>query len=280
MAKNQVVILGGKGMLGSDLALACKKHGFTPKVLDLPEYDITNTEQLRQALKNADIVINSAAYTNVEKAESKPEYTFKINAQAVGDLGKIAKDIGAWVLHISSDFVFDGKSDRPYVETDIPNPINVYGKSKLASERLLVESGCSNCIIRAEWTYSLNGNNFITKLVSLAKQGKQLKIVDDQVGSPTATIEVANAICELLEKKPQSLFHFASDGYVSRFEMAKFVFDKLGLAVNISSCKTSDYPCDADRPLNSRFDCSKIKKLLKEPIKPWQEPLEHCLRKL
>jgi len=277
---NKIVILGGRGMLGSDLVSACKRQGIESRVFDLPEFDITNSQQLKDAVASAETIVNCAAYTNVDGAESEYDLAYAVNAEAVGRLGAIAQNAGKWVLHISTDFVFDGKSDRPYVETDTPNPINAYGKSKQVGEQLLVESGCRHCIMRLEWTYGLGGNNFVTKLIQRAKTNKQLKVVDDQVGSPTATTEVAKVICRLLQRKPQGLFHFASAGYVSRFEMAKFVFDRLNMSVDLSNCKTSDYPTAATRPLNSRFDCSKIKPLLDEPIEPWQQPLERFLRQL
>jgi len=276
----RIAILGGKGMLGTDLAGICKQQGFDVKVFDLPEFDITNSQQLKEAVGAADVIVNCAAYTNVDGAESEAELAYQVNAEAVGRLGAIAKDADKWLLHISTDFVFDGRLNRPYVETDIPNPINAYGKTKLAGERLLGESGCRHCIIRLEWTYGFAGNNFVTKIIRRAKADKTLKVVDDQVGSPTATIEVAKVICKLLPKKPDGIFHFASAGYVSRYEMAKFIFDKLSMDVNLLPCKTGDFVSAAERPLNSRFDCSKIKNLLHEQIEPWRVPLEHFLRKL
>ena len=191
MGETEIVILGGRGMLGSDLAVACQQEGLNAAVVDLPEFDIRNESQVAEALKGVKAVVNCAAYNDVEKAESEGDLAFKVNAEAVGKLGSAAKDAGIWVLHFSSDFVFDGKSDRPYVETDLPNPINTYGASKLGGERLLVESGCRHCIMRIEWTYGVHGSNFITKLIKAAKKIKKLKIVDDQVGSPTATAEVA-----------------------------------------------------------------------------------------
>ncbi len=267
-------------MLGSDLASACQQRRPDAAVFDLPEFDITSEQDLRDALKDIKVVINCAAYTNVEKAESEAELAYKVNAESVGRLGAFARQADIWVLHISTDFVFDGNSDRPYVETDIPNPINAYGASKLAGERLLVESRCAHCIMRLQWTYGLSGNNFVTKLIGRAKTNKKLNVVDDQIGSPTATTEAAKVICSLVQKKPQGLFHFASAGYVSRFEMAKFIFDKLNMSVDLSSCKSTDFSTAAARPLNSRFDCSKIKLLLRDPIKPWQVALEHFLRQL
>ncbi|MHC4664679.1 MAG: dTDP-4-dehydrorhamnose reductase [Planctomycetota bacterium] len=279
MGDEAVVILGGRGMLGSDLASACKQS-FSTVVLDLPDFDITNYKQLEWVIKDASIVLNCAAYTNVDGAESKADLAYKVNAEAVGRLGDLAKKAGVWVVHISTNFVFDGKSDTPYVETDPPNPINAYGKSKLAGEQLLVESGCRHCIMRIEWTYGLHGDNFVTKLIRRAEASKELKVVDDQIGSPTATTEVAGTICKLLSRRPEGIFHFASDGYVSRHEMAKFVFDIISMDVNILPYKSSDCVTPAERPLSSRFDCCKIKALLEGPIEPWQGPLDSFLRKL
>ncbi len=280
MANEKVIILGGKGMLGSDVASLCRLKNIDLESFDLPEFDITNYKQLADVLQKADLVINCAAYTDVEGAEDQKESAFKINADAVGTLGQIARDSGFWVLHISTDFVFDGRSDKPYTETDAPNPINVYGQSKLAGEQLLVASGCRCCIIRTEWTYGLNGNNFITKLIRNARDKNELKIIDDQTGSPTATTEVAKVILKLASLKKEGLFHFAAEDYASRFETAKFIFEKLNLPVTLKSCKTKDFPSAAQRPLNSRFDCSTISKLLDEPIERWEKPLERFLEKL
>jgi dTDP-4-dehydrorhamnose reductase len=282
MAANdiRIAILGGRGMLGTDLAIICKQQGFVVKIFDLPGFDITDYQQLKQAVGAGGIIINCAAYTNVDGAESEAELAYQVNAEAVGRLGAIAKESGKWVLHISTDFVFDGRLDRPYVEIDPANPVNTYGKTKLAGEQLLSNSGCNHCIIRVEWTYGSAGNNFVAKIIQRAKANKTLKVVNDQFGSPTSTTEVAGVICKLLPKMPEGIFHFASDGYVSRYEMAKFIFDKLTMNVNLLPCKTSDFSSPATRPLNSRFDCSKISALLDKPIRPWQEPLEDFLKKL
>ncbi len=280
MAKEAVAILGGKGMLGTDLIETCQHEDFDVKVFDLPEFDITNSKQLEQAVNSARTIINCAAYTDVDGAENESELAHKINAEAVGQLGTLAKETNRWLLHISTDFVFDGNLNRPYTETDLPNPTNECGRSKLAGEQLLVESGCRHCIMRIQWTYGLHGNNFVTKLIQRAKANNTLKVVNDQIGSPTSTIEVAKVICKLLLKKPQGFFHFASAGYISRYDMAKFIFEKLSMDVKLLPCKSSDYITAAARPLNSRFDCRKIMALLNEPITPWQVPLENFLRQL
>ena len=280
MDDSWIAILGGGGMLGSDLASVCCEHGLDPIIFDVPEFDITNADHVREVVSRAGMVVNCAAYTNVDGAESEAELAYQVNAEAVGQLGVITRDTGKWLLHISTDFVFDGKSDQPYVETDPAQPINTYGKSKLAGERFLAESGCRYCIVRVEWTYGVAGNNFVIKLLQRARAGNALKVVDDQVGSPTSTLEVSKMICELLKSQPEGLFHFAAAGYVSRYDMAQFILDKLSIDAKVAPCKTSDFPSPATRPLNSRFDCSKISRLLSEQIEHWQKPLERFLGQL
>jgi len=280
MGSESVAILGGWGMLGSDLVVACQGRGFDVHVFDLPEFDILNREQVRQAIDGADAVINCAAYTNVDGAESQKELSHRVNGEAVGQLGRLAADSGKWVLHFSTDFVFDGGLDRPYVETDAANPINEYGRSKLAGEQLLQQSGCSHCIVRLEWTYGTHGTNFVKKIIERARTAGRLKVVNDQVGSPTATTEVADVACKLLEQRTEGLFHFANSGYASRFDVAKFIVDELSLNAEVTPCASSDYQAPARRPLNSRFDCTRIQALLGEPVRPWREPLAYFLRHL
>jgi dTDP-4-dehydrorhamnose reductase len=280
MGKETVAILGGRGMLGRDLAAACAGIGLEARVYDLPEFDLLASEHARDAIDVADAVINCAAYTSVDGAESQKELAHRVNGEAVGQLGRLAAGSGKWVLHFSTDFVFDGALDRPYRETDVPKPISEYGRSKLAGERLLEQSGCAHCIMRLEWTYGAHGNNFVTKIIERARTGGQLKVVNDQIGAPTATTEVSQVACRLLERRAEGLFHFANRGYASRFDVAKFIVEQLALSVQVSPCRSADYLSPARRPLNSRFDCSKIQALLGEPIRPWQEPLADFLRQL
>lgn len=280
MGRQVVAMLGGRGMLATELTAACRRRGFEVCSHDLPEFDLTNVNHLRQAVDGADLIVNCAAFTDVDGAESKPQLAHRVNAEAVGRLGEMARESGKWVLHFSTDFVFDGRLDRPYAETDAPSPISEYGKSKLAGERLLQASGCSHCLLRLEWTYGPNGNHFITKLLRRAEKGGPVSVVDDQVGAPTATADVARVVLTMMEKRTTGLYHFANAGYASRFEVAAFVFERLPRPVALTPCRTKDYPAPAARPLNSRFDCRKIQALLGEPIAPWQEPLEQYLRQL
>lgn len=267
-------------MLGTDVAGLCRDKGIEAEVLDLPEFDITNQQHLTNALKNTEIIVNCAAYTNVEKAESQEQLAYKVNAEAVGKLGEIAKKSGAWVLHISTDFVFDGTADKPYIETDEANPLSVYGKSKLAGEQELLQSSCECCIVRLEWTYGRAGNNFISKILSRANENDELTVVDDQVGSPTATTEVAKVMLNLVEKQYEGTYHFAMKDYASRYDVAKFILEKLNINVNLKRAKSCDFKTAAQRPLSSKFCCDKIAAVLDEPIKQWQQVLGEYLEQL
>lgn len=278
----RVVILGGRGMLGTDLAAKCRARGMEALIYDRPEFDVCDARQVREAVGQGDAVVNCAAYTNVEKAESERELAFRVNGEAAGLLGKAAKATGVPVVHISTDFVFDGKLDRPYRETDEPDPISAYGASKLEGERQFFDSGCTGCVIRVQWTYGRAGNHFVSKILQAAQTRDRLKVIDDQVGSPTATTEAAGAIVDFLEMgtMPEGLYHLAAQGYVSRYGMVRFMFETLGKAVAIEPCRTDDFVTAAQRPLNSRFDCTKIEKVLGRRMRPWQEPLREYLESL
>jgi dTDP-4-dehydrorhamnose reductase len=277
-----VAVLGAKGMLGTDVMQVLSGRNIAAQGYDLPEFDITSAAHLENALWSAGAVINCAAYTNVEKAESESELAFRVNGQAAGILGQLAKKLDIPVLHISTDFVFDGVFDRPYVETDPANPLSTYGKSKYEGEKVLSASGCRYCIVRVQWTYGRAGVNFVKKMLDAARAGKPLRVVDDQVGSPTATSEAAKVLCRMIElpQFPEGVYHLAAGGHVNRYEMAKFIFSTLKMDVSLSPCKTSDFPSAAKRPLNSRFDCRKLETLLGVKMRPWQEPLQDYLETL
>jgi len=267
-------------MLGTDLVADCRSRGLAVSVYDLPEFDITNERMLEGVFGSSDVIVNCAAYTNVDRAESEEQLAHKVNAESVGRLGRLAAKLDKKVLHVSTDFVFDGRLDRLYRESDEPNPLSTYGRTKLAGERLLQDSGCRHCIVRVQWTYGRAGDNFVKKILARASQGGPLKVVDDQHGSPTATTEAAKAITHLLLKGAEGLFHFAARGYTTRFETARFIARKKCPGVEVLPCRTSDFKSPAERPLNSRFDCSKVQALLDEPIAEWQGPLERFLESL
>jgi len=269
-------------MLGTDLMAYCRTHQLDMKGYDLPELDIANRQQLQDIVAGSSLVINCAAYTNVDRAEAEEPLAMQVNGHAVGNLGRLAADANIPVIHISTDFVFDGMLDRPYVETDMPNPISAYGRSKLEGEKQLANSGCQYCLLRVEWTYGMAGTNFVKTIFDAAKTRPVLKVVDDQVGSPTATKEVAGVICRILQQEafPEGLFHLAAGGYTSRYEMARFLCQAKGIGVKIEPCKTADFPSPARRPLNSRFSCEKLESLLGQTMRPWQDPLREFLEQI
>ncbi len=273
-----LVIIGGNGMLGTDLRELAVEHGYKVKIFDRPEFDITNETDVKRAVAAGDLIVNCAAYTAVDQAESEPETAYAVNAAAVQTLGDICAEADKYLVHISTDFVFGDASDRPLKETDAPSPLSVYGRTKLDGEILLSKTACRAGIIRVQWTYGKGGNNFIYKIVELAKSRPELKVVDDQVGAPTPTTSAAAAILCFLEKQPEGVFHFAAKGYASRYETALFIANKLGLDVKISPCASTEFPAPAERPLNSRFDCSKIDSVLDFSRPDWDKALQTFLK--
>lgn len=305
---DRVVVLGASGMLGTDLVAELDRRSLFSlpdqarikdasarpsaaapdrtrpvafvQAFDLPELDITDPGLLRAAVRGADVIVNCAAYTNVDLAESEPERAHRVNAAAVGQLGELAATSDQWVLHISTDFVFDGTLHRPYCETDPPNPLSVYGRTKLAGERELAASGCRHAILRVSWTYGRSGRNFVTKIVQRARETGRLRVVDDQVGAPTSTLELARVITDLLPARPSGLYHLTADGYVSRFDLAACIIERMGLQVDLAPCKTDDFPAPASRPRNSRLDCREIREKLGVAMEAWRAPLARYLEQL
>jgi dTDP-4-dehydrorhamnose reductase len=258
MSKRTAAIIGGKGMLGTDLRAALLKRDHNVVIWDRPDWDIVVPGTLKQAVDSADVIVNCAAYTNVDGAETAEETAWAVNAIAVGELGRLAALSDKYVVHISTDFVYDGTKDGCYTEEDTPNPINIYGASKYQGEMLLTASKCRCCILRIEWTYGHAGVNFITKLCRRAGELDQLSVVADQIGSPTHTADVAEVICDLVKSEIEDLFLYASEGYATRYEVAQFIAERMGLDTRINPVTTADFPSPAMRPLNSRFDCTKI----------------------
>jgi dTDP-4-dehydrorhamnose reductase len=272
-----IAVTGGRGMLGSDLVPCLEEAGYSVCSLDLPEFDITRPDHIESKLAGVKTVINCAAFTNVDQAEELPETARKVNAEAVGLLGEWAGRQAAYVIHISTDFVFDGYSGRPYSETDEPNPISVYGSSKLEGEKKLQQSKCRSAVMRVQWSYGKHGTNFIAKLLERARDGGELKVVNDQVGSPTWTLDMARAIRGLLRARGEGLFHFANGGYATRYEVASFVIRKMRLPNPVIPCSSSEFKARAMRPKNSRFCTDKIQKLLDHKIRSWEEALNEYL---
>ncbi len=273
----KIAVTGAKGMLGTDFVAVAKNLGHELLEFDLPEFDLRNKDHIRNAVGSADVVINLAAYTNVDGAESESKLCFDVNAEAVGSLARECAVKNRYLLHVSTDFVFGDDTSLPLSETDQTNPLNTYGRSKLEGERLILNSGADAAILRLQWTYGMAGNNFVSKILAKAKVSEELRIVHDQVGTPTWTVDASKAILSLAGASARGIFHFAPIGYVSRFEFAKFALGEAGINVPVIPCSSSELRSPARRPLNSRFDCSKIDSFLGMRRPEWRKSISEFI---
>ena len=233
-----------------------------------------------------DIIINCAAYTQVDKAEQEAELANQINHLAVKQLASIASKKQARLIHISTDYVFDGESNKPYIETDETNPINVYGKTKLAGERTLQEIMPTNAIIiRTSWVYSEYGNNFVKTMLRLGKERDELNVVSDQIGSPTYAADLANAILDIVQNiefkevgRKTQVYHYSNAGKVSWYDFAKEIFKIAKVDCKVNPITTQQYPTPAQRPKNTLMSKDKIAEIFSVNIPDWKESLNTCIR--
>lgn len=271
----KTLILGAKGMLGHELAKAFLD--FKPFLWDLDEIDITSETQVKEKISDLapELIINAAAYTNVDACETNEALATKVNGQAVGYLANVAAKIGAVLVHFSTDYVFDGTKKEGYKEDDAPNPINAYGRSKLSGEQMLkqVQHDAGNFtyyIIRTAWLYGVHGKNFVETMLALAEKGEPIKVVDDQIGSPTYAVDLAKATRELVEsKKSSGIYHRTNAGQTSWYWFAKEIFTVFNRQVDLSPCASSEYPLPAKRPEYSVLQNTKLSEM-----RSWQEALK------
>lgn len=277
---NNILVTGSKGQLGSELSeLSNDYKNFNFFFTDKDDLNITEYNATKKflAINNINFIINCAAYTEVDKAESEPELANLINHIAVGNLAKLSKEKKIKLIHISTDYVFDGRKEHPYTESDKPNPQNIYGKTKLDGELAMKMINPRNSlIIRTSWLYSKFGNNFVKKMIDLSKTNKQISVVVDQIGSPTNASDLANIILKILPKIKNNnveVFHYANDGYCSWYEFAKTIFKINGNDANLIPCRSDDLPNKIKRPKYSVLSTSIIKKKYKFVIPLWTDSL-------
>lgn len=262
--------------------------------LDRAQMDLTQPDTIRKTIRESspDIIVNAAGYTAVDKAEKESNLAMQVNAVAPGIIAEETNRINAVLVHYSTDYVFDGTHATPYAEEDEPNPVNVYGKSKLAGEQAIAAAGCAYLILRTSWIYSARGTNFVLTMLRLAKERKEIAVVNDQIGSPTAARELANATRELLGKfrsagEPTGVFHLSASGYASRLEFAKKIVanakhlsgEKSGWAT-ILATTTEQYPLPAARPLNAATSKEKIKRVFGISMPSWEHQIQTGLKEL
>ncbi|MER0459730.1 dTDP-4-dehydrorhamnose reductase [Aeromonas caviae] len=286
-----ILLLGGSGQLGLALCQLLGKEGLL--LSGRAEADFLNPEQLVELVMRLRprVIINAAAYTSVDLAESEPELAYRVNVQAVASLADAARRVGALLVHFSTDYVFDGYGDSPWREEDKPTPLNVYGLSKWQGEQAILTSGCRHLILRTSWLHSPYRHNFVNTMLRLGQELDSLSVVCDQVGAPTSVAMLAKVTLKAIEQTLVNpalcgLYHVAAGGEVSWFDYARFIFaeaQKLGLELKVGEIKpvpSCDYPATARRPLNSRLNTTRFRTTFGYEFPHWREGVEETLRQL
>jgi dTDP-4-dehydrorhamnose reductase len=288
----KILLTGKNGQIGWELSNSLSKLG-TVFALDRSEMDLSKLEMLGPIIQSIrpDIIINTAAYTAVDKAEVEPELAMSINGIAPGVIAEEAKKIGAVMIHYSTDYIFNGKATSPYKEEDLAYPLSIYGKSKLAGEKAVIQAGIPHMILRTSWVYSLRGNNFLLTMQKLAQSRKKINVVNDQTGGPTWAKSIAEGTARFLEqnlKTPRphqaiidsGIFHITCGGQTNWFDFAKTILKLSGLAeaTELIPISTDNYITPATRPKYSILSNKKIKKTFDYEMPSWQEALQECLR--
>jgi dTDP-4-dehydrorhamnose reductase len=287
-----ILIFGSTGQLGVELLKALPPE-MDFLALSRRDADLADGQALRKAIQVARprIIVNCAAYTAVDRAESEPQQARFINAAAPQIMAEEASLLDAWLLHFSTDYVFDGSGDVPWKETDRPNPLNVYGQSKLEGERAVATTGCRHFIFRTSWVYAAHGSNFLRTMLRLGRERPKLTIVDDQVGAPTSACELAmgtQAILKLMQDPnaapiESGTYHMTCGGSTSWFGFAEAIFSRLNGTVSTPSLvpiPSEQYPTPARRPRNSVLNCDKLERVMGVRLPAWQEALTKVMAEL
>ncbi len=289
----KILVTGSKGQLGRELISQGKQFNFEILSFDLPELDITDIIQVEKILSNSQpsLVINAAAYTNVDGAESEQTLAYKVNRDGPANLAKACAKANIPLIHISTDYVFDGGKQAPYIETDPVSPTGVYGKSKEQGEIEVRSHLSRHIILRTAWLYGIHGQNFVKTMLKLGKEKKIIKVVADQYGCPTSADDLAEAVLIIADKIRNSskvkwgTYHYCGHGITTWHKFAETIFeitkeyDSIGIP-KIKPVTTAEYPTKAKRPAFSALDCSLIHKNFGISLKPWQESLKRTIRAL
>ncbi|MED3946207.1 dTDP-4-dehydrorhamnose reductase [Priestia aryabhattai] len=276
----KVLITGANGQLGKELVELFTAKGFEVYGFGRDKMDITNQAQVQEVINTLkpNIVLHSAAHTQVDLAESEPEQAFSINAYGTRNVAVAAEAVGAKLVYVSTDYVFDGTTDEPYNEFSPTSPLGVYGKSKLAGEQFVRDLHSNFFIVRTSWVYGKYGANFVKTMLKLGQERKELSVVADQIGCPTYTLDLAHAILELVDTQKYGVYHISNSGSCSWYEFAKEIFKVSDMEVQVNPCTTADFPRPAARPANSVFEHMSIKLNNFTSIRHWREALSSFLK--
>ena len=278
----KILLTGSNGQLGHDFKKIFNKKNIEYIATDYKELDITSDEDLNKFFQeNEEIthIINCAAYNDVDKAETDKK-VWLLNAEAPKKLAEFSKKIGAIFVTYTTDFVFDGEKDSPYVEDDKTKGISEYGKSKAQGEKDVLESYDKSFVIRTSWVFGIANNNFNKQVINWSKSRNELNIVDDQVSVPTYSMDLAEFSWKLIQTEKFGLYHITNDGIASKYDQAKYVLEKIGWKGTLGRAKTADFNLPAKRPAYSKLDSSKVEKLLGEKIPTWQSGIDRFLEEM
>lgn len=280
-----VLVTGANGQLGNEMRLMAQNSSYHYIFTDVEELDSTDFNAILQTVKEKEIqiIVNCAAYTNVDKAENDFDIANALNNIAVGRLANVAKAQNATLIHISTDYVFNGNNHIPYTEDDITDPIGVYGKTKLAGEETIKKVGCNYIILRTAWLYSKWGNNFVKTMQKLTLEKDSLSVIFDQIGSPTYAKDLAHAISLIIERNmlnQQGIYHYSNEGVCSWFDFAKEICELSGHNCNITPIHSQEYPSKVTRPHYSVLDKTKFKETFGIPVPYWKDSLKKCINEL
>lgn len=276
----RVIITGAAGMLGQQMIKEYTKRKAVVYPLSRGELDITNYYAVKAALIDIrpHLTVNCAAYTNVDKAEKNKDEAMMVNGLGPRLLARACRRYNSVLLHISTDYIFNGRYSRPYLVSDIPNPINMYGISKLAGEQGVREAGLRNYIVRTSWLFGPSGRNFIKTILNLAQEKNTLEVVDDQRGCPTYTPDLARAAADLVCTGVYGTYHITNSGTTTWYGLACKTLKAAGLRTKIEPCRTEDFPRPARRPANSALDPFPLPKLLGYTLPTWEASLAHYIK--
>ena len=278
----KVLVTGYAGQLGWDTVRQLQARGIEARGVDMQDFDLTDGEAVRayvQSYRPAAIV-HCAAYTNVDKAESQPEVCARVNGMGTVNIVRAALSVGAKVVFISTDYVFPGTGEEPWKVDDPYGPQNVYGMSKVQGEDAVRSLMTRYFILRTSWVFGKNGRNFVRTMLRLGREKNEIRVVDDQVGSPTYTQDLARVICDLLPTDKYGIYHVRNEGFMSWCDFAKMIMRKAGLPCRVLPVASSEYPTPAKRPLNSRLDGSKLAAAGIEPMPTVENALDRYLEEI
>ena len=278
----RILVTGVKGQLGHDVVDELTKRGHTPIGVDVEEMDITDAAAVEQEMKKEplDAVIHCAAYTAVDPAEDNREVCMRVNAEGTRNIARVCRELDIKMVYVSTDYVFDGEGERPWEPDDARNPLNVYGESKYQGELAVEEYLDKYFIVRIAWVFGVNGKNFIKTMLRLAKDHKEINVVNDQTGSPTYTYDLAVLLADMVETEKYGRYHATNEGLCTWYEFAKEIFAQAGVDVKVNPVSSEEFPAKARRPHNSRMDKSRLTQNGFKLLPSWQDALKRYLEVL